>query len=90
MKHVNTKAGTALALTLLLLAGCGGGSSDPFSTGSAVQGGAGTAVGPTVITVAGIVKYLTDLMAGTSDATEPTNANAVELAVDDTAEPAAL
>ena len=83
MKHVNTKTGAALALALLL-AGCGGGSSDPFSTGAASPGTSA------VVTVTNVVKYLTDLIAGTSDATEPSDANAVELAVDDTAEPAAL
>lgn len=84
MKHVNKKAGATLILVLLMLTGCGGGSSDPFSTGAA------TPSTPSAVTIANVVKYLTDLMAGTGEATEPTDANAVELAVDDTAEPAAL
>ncbi len=71
-------------LASLVLAGCGGGGdAAPVAT---------TPPAPTVVTIsaAGIVKYFTDMIAGTSETTDPVDASLVELAVDDKAEPGAL
>lgn len=69
-------------LAAALLAGCGGDSSG------------GTAVAPAAPDIAtnidDLFKFMSDLIAGTSDSTDPISINALTLATDDTASPTPL
>ena len=83
-EKTTAKVAATLALAVAVLSGCGGGSAyvaptppDPTPV-------------ITTISAAGIVKYFSDMFASTSETTEPLNANLIELAVDDSAEPATL
>lgn len=78
-----------LALTLVLgtalVAGCGGGDS-----GGDSQAEAEKPATPTDLSVSAMFKYIGDLIAGTSETSEPANVNELTLAVDDGTEPTPL
>jgi predicted small lipoprotein YifL len=68
---------SAALLTAAALAGCGGG------------GGSDVPATPSN-SVNALVVYLQELIAGTSDSTDPIDINELELATDNTAEPSAI
>lgn len=75
---------SAALLTSAVLAGCGGGGSDVLSEPT-------VGVAPTPSnSVNALVSYLQELIAGTSDSTDPMDINGLELATDDTGEPSAI
>ena len=81
---------SAALLTSAALAGCGGGGG-----GIDVLPVPPVAVAPTPTptpsnSVNALVAYLQQLIAGTSDSTDPVDINGLELATDDTAEPSAI
>ena len=71
----------AALLTSAALAGCGGGGIDVLPTAEAQT--------PSN-SVSALVAYLQELIAGTSESTDPVDINGLELANDDTAEPSAI
>ena len=89
IQHKKVLAGCALILAAL--AGCSGNSNDQ----AVVTPPPDTPVTPpvtpvgTTVTVAGIVKYFTDLFAGNSETTEPMDITNTTLTVDEVSEPTA-
>lgn len=81
MKMTSKLLGAAL-LTAAALAGCGGGSIDVLPTPPVAQTPSNS--------VNALVAYLQELIAGTSESSDPVDINDLELATDDTAEPSAI
>ncbi|MDB5868182.1 MAG: hypothetical protein JWP96_514 [Polaromonas sp.] len=82
MFKFNSKLMAGAGLCALLLAGCGG-----DGDGKVVVI---TPTPPGPQTISSVVAYITDMIAGTSDTTEPTDINLLTLAADETSEPAPL
>lgn len=82
MKILTTKALVVSALSVVALMGCGGGgrSSSVVPTGAA----------EITVPASGIVTYITEVQAATSESTEPSDISTVNLAIDDSAEPDAV
>ena len=79
MNKLNAKLLTAAVLSAALVTGCGGG------------GGGGEAPAPDIAqSVQAALDFIKNLIAGTSETSEPIDIGAITLAVDDIAEPAAL
>ena len=72
----------AALLTSAALAGCGGGGSIDVLPTPVAQTPSNS--------VSALVAYLQELIAGTSESTDPVDINGLELATDDTAEPSAI
>ena len=82
MFKLNSKLMTGAVLASALLAGCGGDS-----------GGGQVSTGPTPPmeqTITAVVDYIRNLIATTSDNTEPIDINGLTLAADDKSEPAVV
>lgn len=84
MFKLNTKLMSGVALCAVLLAGCGGGD-DSNASG---QGGATPPPGQQTITA--VVDFIKNLIARNGENADPIDINALTLAVDDKAEPAAI
>ena len=82
MNKFSNKWVWALVLGTALVAGCGGGGD------SHVEVQKPTA--PTDLSVSALFKYIADLIAGTSETSEPADVNGLTLAVDDATEPTPL
>ncbi len=82
MKCLTRKAFLASVLGAAVLMGCGGGNS--------ASDQAPTADAATTVPAVGVVKYMADLQATTTDSAEPRDISLVDLAVDETAEPGAV
>ena len=78
MHKLNSKLLLVAGLTALLMAGCGGGGGGGFNAGNISQ------------STSALFAYITDLIAGTSDMSEPVDINGLTLATDDAAEPTPL
>ena len=81
MFKLDSKLMTGAVLASALLAGCGDG------------GGGHASIGPTQPmerTITAVAEYIRNLIATTSDNTEPIDINGLTLAVDDKAEPAVV
>ena len=72
------------AAVVLALTACGGGGDFAVSTP------APTTPAVTTISVAGMVKFMTDIMGLTSETTSSSDISTTELAVDETSEPASI
>ncbi|MDP2000788.1 MAG: hypothetical protein Q8K22_14515 [Rhodoferax sp.] len=83
MNKFSNKLVGALVLGTALVAGCGGGGGDS-------QAEAEKPTTPTDLSVSALFKYIGDLIAGTSDTSEPGDVNGLTLAVDEAAEPTPL
>jgi len=82
---MKTSKSLALLSTIVVaftLTACGGGGGD---TGSDT-----TTPAMTTISVAGMVKFMTDIIGMTSDTTSPNDISTTQLAVDETSEPGAI
>lgn len=80
---MKTSKSLALLSTIVVafaLTACGGGGGGDAGSGSAI----------TTISVAGMVKFMTDIMGMTSETTSPNDISTTELAVDETSEPATI
>ena len=86
MFKLNSKLVATAGLCAVLLAGCGGGG-DGDNT---VVINAPPPAPAVPQTISSVVAYITELIAGTSETTEPTDINLLTLAADDTSEPAPL
>jgi len=82
MNKFSNKLVWALVLGTALVAGCGGGG-DSYAEAS-------KPTTPTNLSVSALFKYIGDLIAGTSDTSEPADVNGLTLAVDETTEPTPL
>lgn len=71
-----------LVLGTSILAGCGGGGIEALPTPPVAQTPSNS--------VNALVAYVQQLIAGTSESTEPVDINGLTLATDDTAEPSAI
>ncbi len=81
---MKTSKSLALLSTIVVafaLTACGGG-------GGGGDAGSGSAI--TTISVSGMVKFMTDIMSMSSDATSPNDISTTQLAVDETSEPGAI
>jgi hypothetical protein len=103
---MNIRNGWTVLAACAVLAACGGGGGGGGGNGTAVGGspaigGTGTSVGdspgsgggvpPSALTSVGaLVAYMSQLIAGSNDASEPLTLGDLTLPVDETAEPAAL
>lgn len=98
MKTSKPLALLSTAAVVLALTACGGGgggdavATTPTTTTPTTPTSPVTPTAPAAasISVAGIVKYMADLMGLTSEATAPNDISTTELAVDDTSEPASI
>ena len=81
MIKFNLKFTAGAALTALLLAGCGGGSSGSIADANQPGGNQ---------TITDVVAYINSLIATVDGNSDPTDINGFTLASDDTAEPTAL
>ena len=81
MDRLNTKLIPAALLSAALVGGCGGGG-----------GGGGSAQAAPDIgqSVTAMIAFVSSLIAGTDETSDPIDVNALSLAVDDKAEPAPL
>ena len=80
---MKTSKSLALLSTIVVafaLTACGGGGGGDAGSGSAI----------TTISVSGMVKFMTDIMSMSSDATSPNDISTTQLAVDETSEPGAI
>jgi ABC-type glycerol-3-phosphate transport system substrate-binding protein len=77
MNKLNTTLGCLLLASAALLSACGGGGG---STAEAPKTGE-------VVTITAVVAYINSLFANTSDSSTPVDANLVNLAENNTAEP---
>jgi hypothetical protein len=82
MKFLTSKTFLVSIFGVVALIGCGGGSS---SSGQVPTAGA-----EITVPASGVVSYITEVQAATSDSTEPSDISTVTLATDDTAEPDAV
>ena len=87
MNKYSNKLVWALVLGTALVAGCGGGGGGD-SLADAEKPIAPTM--PTDLSVSALFKYISDLIAGTSDTSEPGDVNGLTLAVDEVTEPTPL
>lgn len=83
MFTLNAKLMTGVALSALLLAGCGGNNDDYVPP-------AGPPPGPVAQTITDVVGYIQNLIASNGENTAPVDINLLTLAADDTAEPKPL
>ena len=83
MNKFSNKLVWALVLGTALVAGCGGGGGGDLAE---VQ----KPTTPTNLSVSALFNYLSDLIAGTSETSEPVDVNGLTLAVDETTEPTPL
>ena len=83
MNKFSNKLVLALVLGTALVAGCDGDDDDS-------QAEVEKPTTPTDLSVSAMFKYISDLMAGTSETSEPANVNGLTLAVDDVSEPTPL
>ena len=83
MNKFSKKLVAGLVLGTALVAGCGGGGGDS-------QAEAEKPTTPTDLSVSALFKYISDLMVGTSETSEPGDVNGLTLAVDDVTEPTPL
>lgn len=82
MNQFSNKLVGALVLGTALVAGCGGGGQDLAEVPKPTT--------PTDLSVTALIKYVGDLIAGTSETSEPADVNGLTLAVDETTEPTPL
>ena len=82
MNKFSNKLVWALVLGTALVAGCGGGGESHAETNKPTA--------PTDLSVSALFKYIGDLIAGTSETSEPADVNGLTLAVDDATEPTPL
>ena len=82
MIKFNSKLTAGAALTALLLAGCGGGSSSGVADANQPPGGNQT--------ITDVVAYINTLIAKVDANSDPVDINGFTVATDDTAEPTAL
>lgn len=82
MFTLNVKLMTGVALSALLLAGCGGNNDDYVPPGPPP--------GPVAQTITDVVGYIQNLIASNGENTDPVDINSLTLAADDTAEPKPL
>ncbi len=82
MKFLTYKTVVASVLGVVALVGCGGGSSS--------SGQVPTSAAEISVPASGVVTYITEVQAATSESTEPKDVSTVNLATDDTAEPDAV
>ena len=85
MNKFSKKLVAGLVLGTALVAGCGGGGG-----GGDSQAEAEKPTTPTDLSVSALFKYISDLMVGTSETSEPGDVNGLTLAVDDVTEPTPL
>lgn len=85
MKTFKSLALLSTAAAVLALTACGGGGGDAVATTPAP-----TTPAVTTISVAGMVKFMTDIMGLTSETTSAIDLSTTELAVDETSEPASI
>ena len=83
MNKFSKKLVAGLVLGTALVAGCGGGGGDS-------QAEAEKPTTPTDLSVSALFKYISDLMVGTSETSEPGDVNGLTLAVDDVTDPTPL
>ena len=79
MQMTTYKGWLLVGVTVLALAGCGGGGSGAAAEASPVLEGS-----------AAVLDFINNLIAGTNETDEPIDLDAVTLALDDAAEPAAF
>lgn len=96
MKKAHSSSGLLLAslLAAALLSGCGGDSGGTLLSAGTPTGGGGGGSSPAPATapdisasVADLLAYVSQLIAGTSDSGDPVDINPLTLATDDTIEP---
>jgi hypothetical protein len=92
MKTSQSLALVSTVAVVLALTACGGGGGDAVVTTPTAPTTPTTPVPPAAvsISVAGIFKYMADLMGLTSDISAPNDITTTELAVDETSEPASI
>ena len=78
MQMTTYKGWLLVGVTVLALAGCGGGSGAAAEASPVLQGSAA------------VLDFINNLIAGTNETDEPIDLDAVTLALDDAAEPAAF
>ena len=83
MFKLNTKLIASAALCAALLAGCGGGDSNGNGLGAVTPP-------PVQQTITAVVDFIKNLIASNGENTDPIDTNSLTLAVDDSAEPAAV
>lgn len=88
MFKLNTKLMAGGALCAVLLAGCGGGGSSDGNGGG--QGAVTPPPGQQTQTITAVVDFIKNLIASNGENTDPIDINALTLAADDNAEPAAV
>ena len=84
--HSRLMAGAVLASALL--AGCGSSGGDDGQASTGPTPGPTTPPAPMQQTITAVADYVRNLIAGTSDHTEPVDINGLTLVADDRAEPA--
>ena len=82
MNKFSNKLVWALVLGTALVAGCGGGGEDRAEVEKPTT--------PTDLSVTALFTYISDLISGTSETSEPADVNGLTLAVDETTEPTPL
>ncbi|MEJ7932481.1 hypothetical protein WG922_21085 [Ramlibacter sp. AN1015] len=88
---MNFRSASVLAASCVLVAACGGGGGDDGAIAPGDNVGTGGDVPSSAVSsVSGLVAYVKQLIASSSESAEPVVLRNVTLPVDDTAEPAAL
>lgn len=89
MLHIKTQGAAALALTLMVLAlaGCGGGGHGGEPAHSGATGSGSQVPGSAQQSVGGLMAFLMELIAQTSDTAEPVVLGDAALPTDDTSGP---
>lgn len=87
--HKLSKAAALSAATLLMLSACGGGGGDSGGANSAYVDGTDVPIGVEQ-RIDDVIAFARQLIAGTSELTEPAILGNAKLATDDTAEPVDL
>jgi hypothetical protein len=87
MLRMKTQGAAALALMVLALAGCGGGGSGGEPANSGATGSGSQVPGSAQQSVGGLMAFLMELIAQSSDTTEPVVLGDAALPTDDTSAP---
>jgi hypothetical protein len=87
MLRIKTQGAAALALMVLALAGCGGGGSGGQPANSGATGSGSQVPGSAQQSVGGLMAFLMELIAQSSDTTEPMVLGDAALPTDDTSGP---
>jgi len=83
MRTTHSRLMAVAALSAVLLVGCGSNDDDN-------NAGSGGPQGPAAQTVTDIVAFINNLIAGTSNSSEPIDINSLTLTADNSADPAPL